>query len=85
MIDYIEANCIVPPLNSHPEHDEESGTWDVYFEARQGANPYELETELICIALDTMEEAQDLIRKSVDLYYKETQNEENVQEDQALV
>jgi|APSaa5957512493_1039668.scaffolds.fasta_scaffold09885_5 hypothetical protein len=85
MIDYIEANCIVPPLNSHPEHDEESGTWDVYFEEREGANPYELETELICIALDTMEEAQDLIRKSVDLYYKETQNEENVQEDQALV
>ena len=85
MIDYIEADCIVPPLNSHPEYDEESDTWDVYFEEREGANPYELETELICIALDTMEEAQDLIRKSVDLYYKETQNEENVQEDQALV
>jgi hypothetical protein len=75
MIDYIEANCIVPPLNSHPEYDEDSDTWDVWFEESEGANPYGLETELICIALDTLEEAQVLIRKSVELSHKEITNE----------
>ena len=79
MIDYIEANCIVPPLNSHPEYDEESDTWDVYFEESEGANPYELERELICIALDTLEEAKELIQKSVDLAYNE--NKEDIKED----
>jgi len=76
MIDYIEANCIVPPLNSHPEYDEDSDTWDVWFEESEGVNPYGLETELICIALDTLEEAQVLIRKSVELSHKEITNEE---------
>ena len=85
MINYVEANCIVPPLNSHPKYDEESDTWDVWFEESEGSNPYGLPTEPICIALDTLEEAQVLIRKSVELSHKETQNEENVQEDQALV
>jgi|TARA_B110000196_G_C20665641_1_gene439505 hypothetical protein len=79
MIDYVEANCIVPPLNSHPEYDEESDTWDVYFEESEGANPYELERDLVCIALDTLEEAQSLIIKSVQLYEarEEGQNEED--------
>ena len=79
MIGYIEANCIVPPLNSHPEYDEESDTWDVYFEESEGANPYELERDLVCIALDTLEEAQSLIIKSVQLYEarEEGQNEED--------
>ena len=81
MIDYIEANCIVPPLNSHPEYDEESDTWDVWFEESEGANPYELERELICIALDTLEEAQSLIIQSVQLAHKEGQNEEDTEED----
>ena len=76
MIDYIEANCIVPPLNSHPNYDDESGTWDVWFEESEGPNPYGLPTEPICIALDTLEEAQVLIRKAVQLSYKETNNEE---------
>tara|TARA_R110000824_G_scaffold669_11_gene4221 strand:- start:574 stop:819 length:246 start_codon:yes stop_codon:yes gene_type:complete len=80
MIDYIEANCIVPPLNSHPEYDEDSDTWDVWFEESEGANPYELERELICIALDTLEEAQSLIIKSVQLAHKEGQNEEDTEE-----
>ena len=80
MIDYIEANCIVPPLNSHPEYDEESDTWDVWFEESEGANPYELERELICIALDTLEEAQSLIIQSVQLAHKEGQNEEDTEE-----
>ena len=79
MIDYIEANCIVPPLNSHPNYDDESGTWDVWFEESEGANPYGLPTEPICIALDTLEEAQVLIRKAVQLSYKETNNEEDNQ------
>jgi hypothetical protein len=80
MIDYIEANCIVPPLNSHPEYDEESDTWDVWFEESEGANPYELERELICIALNTLEEAQSLIIQSVQLAHKEGQNEEDTEE-----
>jgi hypothetical protein len=79
MIDYIEANCIVPPLNSHPEYDEDSDTWDVWFEESEGVNPYGLETELICIALDTLEEAQALIQKSVELSHKEITNEETSQ------
>ena len=79
MIDYIEANCIVPPLNSHPNYDDESGTWDVWFEQSEGANPYELPSEPICIALDTLEEARELIQKSVDLAYNE--NKENTEED----
>ena len=79
MIDYIEANCIVPPLNSHPKYDDESDTWDVWFEQSEGPNPYGLPTEPICIALDTLEEAQELIQKSVDLAYKETNNEEDTE------
>jgi hypothetical protein len=80
MIGYIEANCIVPPLNSHPEYDEESDTWDVYFEESEGANPYELERDLICIALDTLEEAQSLIIQSAQLPHKEGRNEEDTEE-----
>jgi len=77
MIDYIEANCIVPPLNSHPEYDEDSDTWDVWFEESEGWNPYGLERELICIPLDTLDEAKELIHKSEALAYHEEANKEN--------
>ena len=79
MIDYVEANCIVPPLNSHPNYDDESGTWDVWFEQSEGPNPYGLPSEPICIALESLEEAEVLIRKAVQLSYKETNNEEDNQ------
>ena len=75
MIDYIEANCIVPPLNSHPKYDDESDTWDVWFEQSEGPNPYGLPTEPICIALDTLEEAQELIQQAVELAYNEEDTE----------
>ena len=69
MIDYIEANCVVPPVCSHPCYDEDSDTWDVHFQDKEDG-------EVICIPLETPEEAQELIQKSVDLAYKDTNNEE---------
>lgn len=79
MIEYVKANCVVPPLNSHPNYDDDTDTWDVWFEEKVDYNPYGLLTEPICIALDTLEEAQELIQKSLELAYDE--NEEDTQED----
>ena len=77
MIDYIEANCIVPPLNSHPHYDEDSDSWDVWFEEKETTNSYGLSTAPICVTFDTLEEAQVAIRKAVQLYYE---NEEVTEE-----
>ena len=70
MIDYKEAHCAVPPLHSHPYYDEESDTWDVHFLDKDDG-------ERIEVALETLEEAQVLIRKSVELFYNEKSTEED--------
>jgi hydroxylamine reductase (hybrid-cluster protein) len=78
MIDYVEANCIVPPLNSHPHYDEESDMWGVDFEEKNTFNPYNLPTAPISVFVETLEEARELIQKSVELAYNE--NKEDTQE-----
>ena len=71
MIDYVEANCVVPPLNSHPHYDEESDMWEVIFDEKDTFNPYDLPTTPISVFVETLEEAQELIQKGVDLAYNQ--------------
>jgi hypothetical protein len=67
MIDYIEEYCELPPLN-RPEFDDDTGTWDLYFAEKQTYNPYNLEQELICLPFDTLEEAQQTLKQTLELY-----------------
>ena len=71
MIDYIEAHFIVPPLNSHPNYDEDSDSWDVCFAEKETVNPYGLRTSPICVTFDTLEEAQQTIQQALELAYNE--------------
>jgi len=76
MINYIKENCKLPPLN-RPEYDSDTDTYDLYFEENEEGNPYNLEQELICVAFETLEEAQKTLTQVLTGYY----NEENDQED----
>jgi len=76
MINYIKENCKLPPLN-RPEYDSDTDTYDLYFEEKEEGNPYNLEQELICVAFETLEEAQATLNQVLTGYY----NEENHQED----
>lgn len=73
MIDYIQEYCELPPLN-RPEFDDDTGTWDLYFAEKVTYNPYNLEQELICLPFDTLEEAQQTLKQTLELY--ETQEKE---------
>ena len=75
MIDYIKEYCELPPLN-RPEYDEDSDTWDIYFaEKMDFPNPYNLEQELICLAFESLEEAQETLKQALEYY--ETTTQEN--------
>ena len=51
MLNYIKEYCKLPPLEK-PLHDEDSDTWDLYFEEKSGNNPYNMEGDLICIPFE---------------------------------
>ena len=67
MINYVEANCALPPL-SRPQYDEDSDTWDIHFQDKEDG-------EGICLAFESLEEAQQLLKQALAL--EDTQNEED--------
>lgn len=75
-LDYIKENCELPPLN-RPQYDEDTETYDIHFAEKEGGNPYGLEQEVICLAFETLEEANETLQEALDLYY----NEEDTKED----
>ena len=68
MLSYIQEYCALPPLNSHPTHDEESDTWDIHFLDKDDGEP-------ICLPFETLEEANETLTQSLEVYY----NEENTE------
>ena len=59
MLNYIEENCKLPPLEK-PLYDEDSDTWDLYFEEKEYKGfPYP-EQSLFPIPFDTKEEADQI-------------------------
>ena len=77
MIEYIKEYCELPPLN-RPEYDAESETYDIYFaEKMDGANPYNPEQELIPLAFETLEEANQTLKQALELYHNEEDTEED--------
>ena len=71
-LDYIKENCQLPPLN-RPQYDEDCGTWDIHFaEKMDGGNPYNLEQQTICLAFDTLEEANETLKQSLEVYHEES-------------
>ena len=70
-LNYIKEYCELPPLN-RPEYDAESDTYDIYFaEKMDGANPYNLEQDLICLAFESLEEADETLKQALEEYYEE--------------
>jgi|19_taG_2_1085344.scaffolds.fasta_scaffold12813_5 hydroxylamine reductase (hybrid-cluster protein) len=69
MINYVEANCALPPL-SRPQYDEDSDTWDIHFQDKEDG-------EVICLAFESLEEAQQLLKQALSL--QETQDEEDTE------
>jgi len=75
MVDYIKEFCELPPLN-RPQYDEDTETWDIHFTEKEGGNPYNLEQEVICLAFETLEEANETLQQALELYYEEQQPQE---------
>ena len=75
MVDYIKEYCELPPLN-RPQYDEDTETWDIHFTEKEGGNPYNLEQEVICLAFETLEEANETLQQALELYYEEQQPQE---------
>ena len=75
MVDYIKEFCELPPLN-RPQYDEDTETWDIHFTEKEGGNPYKLEQEVICLAFETLEEANETLQQALELYYEEQQPQE---------
>ena len=77
MIDYIRENCILPPL-SRPQYDEDSNTYDLYFEeAETEFFGYHLDRDIIAVPFDTLEEATETLKKIVKLHYDEEDTKED--------
>jgi len=66
MIDYIKINCELPPLEK-PLYDEDSDTWDVYFEEKGNWHPA-VEDSLICLPFESQEEATQIFNQSMRLH-----------------
>jgi hypothetical protein len=76
-LDYIKEFCELPPLN-RPEYDADTETYDIYFAERMdGGNPYGLEQEMICLAFETLEEANEILTQALESYYDEENNQED--------
>tara|TARA_R110000765_G_scaffold340722_2_gene430791 strand:- start:257 stop:511 length:255 start_codon:yes stop_codon:yes gene_type:complete len=70
MIDYIKENCLLPPL-AEPLYDEDSGTYDLYFDEKECSWFPHPDQELISLPFDTREEATELYKQSVALHNEE--------------
>jgi hypothetical protein len=65
MIDYIEANCKLPPLEE-PLYDADSDTWDLWFEEyfpKWYKKDAEEQPELICLSFESREELEETLLK----------------------
>ena len=71
MLDYIELNCKLPPLEK-PLYDEDSDTWDLYFEEKDNPHPY-IEDDLICIPFDDKYEADKCFLNAMSLMDEQMQ------------
>ena len=66
MLDYIRANCELPPLEDKPAYDEASDMWEVYFEEllpdwyRRGEDEH---PELITLHFETEGEAIEILHQ----------------------
>jgi hypothetical protein len=69
MIDYIETNCQLPPLEK-PLYDEDSDTWDLWFEEK-GNQHFILEDDLICLPFESQEEATQMFNLATELHNEE--------------
>tara|TARA_A200000159_G_scaffold142719_1_gene146432 strand:- start:857 stop:1126 length:270 start_codon:yes stop_codon:yes gene_type:complete len=64
MLDYIEANCVLPPLENKPSYNEESGLWELYFEELlpswyvRGENEH---PDLITLNFETWDQVQNTL------------------------
>ena len=76
MIDYIKEYCELPPLN-RPQFDEDSDTWDLHFMEKVGANPYNLEQDMICLAFESLDEANETLQQALELYHDEEDTKED--------
>ena len=76
MIDYIKENCKLPPLN-RPEFDEDTDTWDIYFEENEEGSAYDFGDGMICLPFETLEEANEVLKQALELYYDEENNKED--------
>jgi len=66
MIDYIETNCKLPPLE-RPLYDEDSDTWDLWMEEK-GNQHFVLGDDLICLPFETQKEATDLYDEAMRIH-----------------
>ncbi len=65
MIEYIEANCQLPPLEE-PLYDADSDTWDLWFEEllpKWYKKDADEEPELICLSFESREELDEILTK----------------------
>jgi hypothetical protein len=69
MIDYIKLNCVLPPIEN-PLYDEDTETWDLYFEEKGNWHP-NLQDDLICLPFDTQEEATQIFNESLEIHAEE--------------
>ena len=77
MIDYIKENCELPPL-IRPQYDEDTETWDLHFTEKESPDPYNIGgDDIICLAFETLEEANETLKQALELYYNEENNQEN--------
>ena len=71
MIEYIEENCVLPPLEA-PLYDEDSDTYDLWFDERECAwHPYP-DPQLICLPFETQEEAQQVFNQAMELHNEQS-------------
>jgi len=68
MIDYITENCQLPPLEA-PLYDEDSATYDLWFDERACSwHPYP-DPQMIPIPFDTKAEADKVFNQVMELEY----------------
>lgn len=73
MLDYIKENCQLPPLEEEPLYDNDSQTWDLYFDEKECSwFPYP-DAQLISISYETKDEAIEDMRAIKQIMLEEEQ------------